>query len=211
MSRAIGYVRVSTQDQAENGVSLAMQRQKVEAYCALHDLELVDVICDDGYSAKDLKRPSVQRLLSMVDAGEIDAVVIYKLDRLSRRIRDVLDLVDRFEQGGIGFHSSQETLDTKSAIGRFVLRTLASLAEMERDLIADRTRDAMAHLKKEGKVYSRPTFGDAATVTWMRSERQAGRSYAQVAEALNQRGIPTARGGKWGASTVFGLLKAHAA
>jgi site-specific DNA recombinase len=87
-----------------------MQRQKIEGYCSLHDLDLAEVICDDGYSAKSLNRPGVQRLLALVDAGEAEAVIIYKLDRLSRRTRDVLDLVDRFAKVGVGFHSIQETL-----------------------------------------------------------------------------------------------------
>lgn len=209
MSNAIGYIRVSTQGQAEDGVSLTMQRQKIEAYCSLHDLDLAEVICDDGYSAKSLNRPGVQRLLALVDTGEAEAVIIYKLDRLSRRTRDVLDLVDRFEKAGVSFHSIQETLDTKSAIGRFVLRTLASLAEMERDLISDRTKDAMAHLKAEGKVCSRSTFSDQDTITWMRQGHQAGRSYAELATEINYRGVETARGGTWHASTVHSVLKAH--
>ena len=145
----------------------------------------------------------------MVDASEAETVIIYKLDRLSRRTRDVLDLVDRFEKAGIGFHSIQETLDTKSTFGRFVLRTLASLAEMERDLISDRTKDAMAHLEAEGKVYSCPTFSDQDTITWMRRGHQAGRSYAELATELNHRGVETARGGTWHASTVHSVLKAH--
>jgi site-specific DNA recombinase len=110
VSNAIGYIRISTQGQAEDGITLTMQRQKIEGHCSLHDLDLAEVICDDGYSAKVLNRPGVQRLLALVDAGEAEAVIIYKLDRLSRRTRDVLDLVDRFEKAGVGFHSIQETL-----------------------------------------------------------------------------------------------------
>jgi site-specific DNA recombinase len=209
MGRIIGYVRVSTEGQAQDGISLEVQRQKVEEYCDLHDLPLAEVICDDGYSAKNLNRPGMQRLLVMVAAGEIDAVVCYKWDRISRRTRDVLDLVERFEQASVALHSIQESLDTKSAIGRFVLRTLASLAEMERDLISERTKDAMAHLKTAGKLYSRPTFSDQHTILWMRQGHQAGRSYAELATELNHRGVETARGGIWHASTVQRVLKAH--
>jgi site-specific DNA recombinase len=85
VSNAIGYIRISTQGQTDDGISLTMQRQKIEGYCSLHDLDLAEVICDDGYSAKVLNRPGVQGLLALVDAGEAEAVIIYKLDRPSRR------------------------------------------------------------------------------------------------------------------------------
>jgi DNA invertase Pin-like site-specific DNA recombinase len=94
MGTIIGYVRVSTEGQAQDGISLEMQRQKVEVYCGLHNLPLAEVICDDGYSAKNLNRPGMQRLLVMVAAAEVDAVVCYKLDRISHRTSDVLDLVE---------------------------------------------------------------------------------------------------------------------
>lgn len=207
MKRTIGYLRVSTEGQAKDGISLEMQEQKVSAYCALHDWTLSEVISDEGYSAKSLSRPGMQRLLAMVNAGEIGTVVVYKLDRLSRRTRDVLDLVERLERAGVALHSIQESLDTKSAIGRFVLRTLASLAEMERDLIVERTKDAMQHLKAQGKVYSRPRFADREVIAWLRDERAAGRSYDELAELLTAKGIETARGGKWQGSTVRKILR----
>ena len=76
MSNAIGYIRISTQGQAEDRISLTMQRQKIEANCSLHDLDLAEVICDDGYSAKSFNRPGVQSLLALIDAGEAEAVII---------------------------------------------------------------------------------------------------------------------------------------
>jgi site-specific DNA recombinase len=204
--KAIGYIRVSTDGQAESGVSLGMQRTKVEAYCHLHDVELVEMICDDGYSAKNLQRPGIQKLLGMVDAGQVEAVVVYKLDRLSRRTRDVLDLVERFERANVAFHSIQESLDTKSAIGRFVLRTLASLAEMERDLISERTRDALAHLKAEGKHLGRIGFQNQQAIDEMKALHGRGWSYREIARDLAARGVPTDRGGNWTASTIRQVL-----
>jgi site-specific DNA recombinase len=206
MRGTIGYTRVSTDMQRQDGISLAMQRQKIAGYCMLKDLVLSEVIVDEGLSAKNLKRPGLQRLLAMVDRGEVEGVVVYKLDRLSRRTRDILDLVERFETAGVSLHSLHESLDTQSAVGRFVLRTLASLAEMELDLIRERTKDAMQHLKAEGKVYSRPRYLDEARIAWMMAERHAGRSYAEIAKLLNVQGVPTARGGRWYHSTVRQLL-----
>jgi DNA invertase Pin-like site-specific DNA recombinase len=202
MRQVIGYLRVSTEGQATDGVSLDLQAQKIAAYCALHGWPLGELIQDDGVSAKNLQRPGIQRVLAMVDAGAVEAVIVYKLDRLSRRTKDVLDLVERFERADVGFHSIQEHLDTKSAIGRFVLCTLASLAEMERDLISERTIDAMAHCKAHGKVYSRPRYLDQERIAWMLAQRQAGRSYHDIAAALNAAGVPTARGGRWQGNTV---------
>jgi site-specific DNA recombinase len=204
--RAIGYVRVSTDGQADHGISLDMQRTKVEAYASLHDLELVEVICDEGWSAKSLQRPGVQRMLARVDAGEVEAVVVYKLDRLSRRTRDVLDLVERFERANVALHSIQESLDTQSAIGRFVLRTLASLAEMERDLISERTRDALAHVKAQGKHVGRIGFADADVIRGIKRCRAEGWTYQDIVADLNARQVPTARGGQWSVSTVHQIV-----
>jgi DNA invertase Pin-like site-specific DNA recombinase len=204
--KAIGYGRVSTDGQAENGVSLEMQRAKIEAYCQLHDLELIDTIVDAGYSAKTLKRPGIVRLLSMVDAGGVVAIVVYKLDRLSRSTKDILGLVERFEQANVAFHSIQESLDTKSAIGRFVLRTLASLAEMERDLISERTRDAMTHAKAQGKHMGREGFRGVEVIAQMRTLRAQGFSYDDIARDLNVRQVPTDRGGAWAGNTVRRIL-----
>ena len=195
--RAIGYVRVSTDGQADHGVSLEMQRTKVEAYAGLHDLALVEVICDEGWSAKSLQRPGVQQMLARVEAGEVAAVVVVKLDRLSRRTRDVLDLVERFERANVALHSIQESLDTKSAIGRFVLRTLASLAEMERDLISERTKDALAHVKAQGKRLGRIGFTDKDVIREIQNHRAEGWTYQDIVADLNARQVPTARGGQW--------------
>ena len=204
--KAVGYVRVSTEGQAENGVSLDMQRQKVEAYCHLHELDLIELITDDGYSAGSLDRPGMQRLLAMVDEGAVDAVVVYKLDRISRRTKHMLDLVDRFELANVAFHSIQESLDTKSAIGRFVLRTLASLAEMERDLISERTRDALQHAKASGKHMGRIGFQNTTVLQEMKTRHKQGWSYREIARDLNARQVPTDRGGRWASATVRQMI-----
>jgi site-specific DNA recombinase len=204
--KVMGYTRVSTEGQVEHGVSLAVQRAKIEAYGALHELPLGEVIEDAGYSAKRLARPGMARLLRSVDAGDCRAVIVCKLDRLSRSTRDVLELIERFERRGVALHSIEEHLDTQSAVGRFVLRTLASLAEMERDLIGERTKEAMAHLRDTGQVYCRPRFVDCEVLAWLRAQRLAGRSYGAMAAELQVKGIPTARGGGWHATTVRQLL-----
>lgn len=156
---AVGYVRVSTNEQAREGVSLDAQEAAIRAYAALHGLPLVEIIRDAGASAKDLERPGIQALLAQAADDELGAVVVLRLDRLSRRTRDLLELVERLETAGVALHSIHEHLDTQSAVGRFVLRTLASLAEMERDLIVERTREALRHKAQAGEWVGRVPLG----------------------------------------------------
>ena len=147
----IGYVRVSTEDQAKEGVSLDNQKAKIEAYCQLKDLELREIIEDAGISAKNLKRPGVQKVLKVARRKEIDAVVVYKLDRIFRSTIDALETTKAFEKWGVSFHSIQETLDTRSAMGKFFFTLTAALAEMERRLIGERTKAALSHKKSKNE------------------------------------------------------------
>ena len=143
--KAIGYVRVSTEDQAREGVSLENQKTKIRAYCGLKELELVELVEDAGISAKNLNRPGVQRVLNMAHRKEVDAVIVYKLDRMFRSTVDALETTKLFDKWGISFHSIHETLDTQSAMGRFFFTLTAALAEMERGITGGRTRAAFRH------------------------------------------------------------------
>ncbi len=126
----IGYARVSTEDQAGNGVSLDAQRHRLEAYCAAHGLTLARVEEDAGISArKTTNRPALQRALVALRRGDAAGLVAIKLDRLSRTTRDVLDLVARAEKEDWALHSIEERLDTSSPQGRFVVTLLGALAQ----------------------------------------------------------------------------------
>jgi site-specific DNA recombinase len=172
-----GYTRVSTAEQAAEGVSLAAQRAKIEAYAVVKDWTLGEVIVDAGVSAKTLKRPGLARLVTLVKARAVDVVMVTKLDRLSRRVRDVYDLVELFERRGVALVSLQESLDATTATGRAMIGLLAVMNQLERETIGERTRDAMQHLKASGQVYSRPVFDDAATLAEIHSLRAAGATY----------------------------------
>src|ERR1019366_7210832 len=119
--KAIGYVRVSTEKQADCGVSLEAQSEKVRAMAVVQGAELAEVIIDAGESAKSLNRPGMARLLSLVDAGAVDTVIIAKLDRLTRSVADLAELLKRFERRGVSLVSVADSLDTRSAAGRLVL------------------------------------------------------------------------------------------
>jgi site-specific DNA recombinase len=145
--KVVGYCRVSTEDQAREGVSLAAQHVKIEAYALVKDWILAEVIRDEGVSAKSLVRPGLQRLLALVEAGQVEAVIIYKLDRLTRSVADLDKLMKLFERKGVALVSLQESLDATTATGRLMMNLLASVSQWEREVIGERTRDAMQHLK----------------------------------------------------------------
>jgi site-specific DNA recombinase len=160
--RLIGYVRVSTEDQATNGVSLDAQCERLRAYVTAHDFELVGIERDEGVSGKVApeRRPGLKRALNSIRAGKADGVVFYKLDRLSRAVRDILKLADDAKRQGWHLCSVTEHIDTSTAAGKFMLSILASLAEMEREQIGERTRFGMAQVAQEGRARSsRLPFG----------------------------------------------------
>ena len=196
--KAIGYIRVSTEDQAREGISLDNQEAKIKAYATLNGLDLVEIVKDAGISGKTLNRPGIARVLKMIEAREIEAIIVYKLDRLSRKTLDNLTLIESFDSNGIAFHSIMEKIDTKSAQGRFFLTILSALQQMERDLIAERTRDALAHKKAKREWTGRIPFGyrvedshlveDAeAMKTIQKAKRMKtdGKSIRDISEALN--------------------------
>lgn len=157
--KAIGYIRVSTDEQAREGISLENQRAKITAYCELHDLELVQVIEDPGKSGKDLNREGIRTLMGLVNGRKIDAVVVYKLDRLSRRVKDTLSLMELVEKRSVAFHSISERIDTKTAMGKFFLNIMASMNQWERDTISERTRDALQLKIAKGECAGQVPYG----------------------------------------------------
>jgi DNA invertase Pin-like site-specific DNA recombinase len=143
MGKWAAYARVSTGKQAASGLGLEDQRRKLLAWAEYngHDVEL---FVDAGESGKNTNRPELQRALSAIRRREFDGLVVVKLDRLSRSVRDLLNLMDEFRHaGGPGFVSCEEALDTTTAMGRFVLVIFGALAQLERELIGERTSAAL--------------------------------------------------------------------
>ena len=154
-NRTVAYVRVSTEDQAASGLGMEAQRRKIEAAAIVQDLDIVETIVDDGQSGKTLNRPGVTRLLEMVDRGEIHGIIIMKLDRLTRSVADLGGLLDRFTKRGVRLISCSESIDTESAGGRLVMNVLGSVAQWEREVIAERTSDALQAKRARGERFSR--------------------------------------------------------
>ena len=214
MKRAIGYIRVSTVDQATDGVSLSAQRAKIAAWCTVNDFELVTVFEDAGLSGASMgKRDGLAQALKA--AGKGVALVCYSMSRLARSTRDMLDIADRLEQQHADLVSLTEKIDTTSAAGRMVFKMLAVLNDFERDLIGERTKMALAHKKAKGEKYGPVPFGyeeiegrlievrrEAAAVVKICRMRERGVAYRQIADRLNSDGVTGKRGGQWHASTV---------
>ena len=220
--KAIGYIRVSTEKQADSGVSLEAQEAKIRAMAVVQGADLAEAIVDAGESAKSLNRPGMERLLSLVDAGAVDVVIIAKLDRLTRSVADLAELLKRFERRGVSLVSVADSLDTRSAAGRLVLNIMVSVSQWEREAIGERTRDAMSHKRAKGERVGTVPFGfrmadgsrleedpaEQDILSRIRHLKAAGNTTRQIAEELNRQGFTTRRGTAWRFQYVAAALKA---
>lgn len=219
--RAVGYARVSTRDQADNGHSLDAQRAKIEAYATLHELALVEIAIDDGYSGKSLERPGMGRMLDLIRRRAVDVVVVAKLDRITRSVRDLGELIERFQGSGVEFASVADNIDTATASGRLVLNVMGSVAQWERETIAERTADALAHLRANGKRVSRfapfgyrltpdgrcePDAHEQKAVKLIRRLRSEGMTLNAIADELAAQGYDARNGQRLSAKVVRSVL-----
>lgn len=221
--RVVAYARVSTTDQADNGVSLEAQTAKLAAYASLYDLQIVETITDAGESAKSLNRPGLQRALAMLRKGEADGLVIVKLDRLTRSVADWQTLIDGFfgERAGKQLMSVSDSIDTRTAAGRLVLNVLLSVAQWERETTAERTREALRHKIRNGERVGKVRFGydlaadgvglvensaEQQAIATMVELRQAGATFRAIAAELSGRGIEPKESSKWDHSAVRRIL-----
>lgn len=225
VNQAIAYVRVSTHEQASEGVSLAAQEERIRAYCTMAGLDLVAVIRDEGISAsKEMAtRPGGAELLSLVADKGIKNIVALKLDRLFRDAADCLNQTRAWDAAGISLHlidMGGTAINTGTAMGRFFITMAAGFAELERNMIAERTAAALAHKKAHGEAYSPTPLGfnrdgkrlvangqEQETIKRIKSWHTEGVSMQEIARRLNDAGTPTKKGGKWYASTVSNILK----
>jgi len=159
--RTVGYIRVSSKEQAEEGISLEVQRAKLEAYAGLYDLDMVIVLADEGKSAGNLRRPGVQEALRMLRDDEADAILVYHLDRLTRRQADLAHLLDKyFEKDRWQLMSVTQQLDTRTAAGRMVINVLGSVLQWQREDVGEKTSVALQHKMAKGEAIGGPApFG----------------------------------------------------
>lgn len=210
MQNAIGYLRVSTAGQVEDGVSLDAQRAKVEAWALANDYTLLGVQVDAGLSGgRADNRPGLQRAIAEA-CRQKAALVVYSLSRLARSTRDTLAIGEQLDRAGADLVSLSEKIDTTSAAGKMVFRMLAVLSEFERDQISERTKSALQHMRAQGcRVSGRIPYGfdlvsdgkrlvpneaEQAGIATMRRLRAEGKSLRKIAEALRADGIETKSG-----------------
>ena len=226
---AIGYIRVSTEQQADSGLSLAAQRRKITAQAVVNDYALAGIVEDAGASAKTLDRPGWARIMRAVRAGQVDAVIVAKLDRATRSVADLGRLLESFRKArradggrGVALVSCAEGLDTASHTGRLIVHILGSVAEWEREECAARTSTALQQKKAQGRRHCHiapfgSTWRDGRRVDQAGEQliladiighRRGGLSWAKVADQLNADGHRTRTGATW---TRQGAQQIHAA
>ncbi|MGB3412055.1 MAG: recombinase family protein [Microthrixaceae bacterium] len=207
----VAYCRVSTEEQANEGYSIEGQAQKLRAYAELHELGEVTLVTDAGLSGKNMDRPGLQQIRSMASAGHLSNVLLYRLDRLSRDLGDLILLADEFGAAGVGLHSVHEKLDLGSATGRMFFHIIGAFAQFYREQLAENVTMGMAQARAQGRWTNRPPTGykltdgllvpneHASTVRRIFAMRGENASYKTIAEAT---GINH--------STVLAILKNRA-
>lgn len=209
--KAIGYIRVSTAKQVHEGISLEAQAEKIAAYCDLKDMDLTGIVTDAGKSGAKSNREGFQEVLSMCQAGKVTAVVVYSISRFTRSTKDLLEFVDRHViKGNVELHSISESLDTSTATGRFMLKVMGAMNELEREQAGERTKAALSHKREKGEKtggdvpfgYSLAADGRAlikdeqeqAIIRLIESLKAGGHSDNAIAKYLNANGYRTKRG-----------------
>lgn len=177
----------------------------------VHNAELLDIIVDGGESAKSLQRAGMDRLLALVESRSVEAVIVAKLDRLTRSVKDLCTLLERFERRGVALISVAESLDTGSAAGRLVLNIMTAVSQWEREAIGERTRDALRHKRRQRErvgniaygyrlapdgVHVEPDDAEQAALTRI-DQLRTNHTLREIAQNLNEHGFRTRRGSSW--------------
>jgi len=220
--KAVGYVRVSTQGQADDGVSLESQKAKIRAFCDLHDYELTGIYEDAGISGTKADREGLQGAMAALQKGSV--LVVYSMSRLSRNAAHMLALSQLLEKRGIDLASLSENIDTSTAAGKMYFTVSAAFNQLFRDQIAENTKAALANKKANNEKYSPVPFGykevegrlvevkkEAMVVAEILKLREQGHTLTSIADRLNDRGLQGKKGGRWYASTISYIIKRQAA
>lgn len=223
MKAAIAYIRVSTERQATEGVSLEAQQARIKQWCQANGYELVQIEVDAGISGKSMDtRKGLQAALAGLQKDMV--LVSYSLSRLARSTKDALEIAERVSKKKASLVSLSEQLDGTTAAGRMMMQMMMVLAEFERNLIAERTTSALQHKKRTGQKYCNQTpYGfeaiegrlievkaEADVVAEIQQARDSGKTLQSICDSLNHRGIPTKTGKQWQPATVHLLLKRSA-
>lgn len=201
--KAIGYCRVSTDEQGDSGLGLESQEATIKAEAARRGWELNPWMYTDVASGKSLRgRLEFAAVMAQLEAGTAEVLIVAKLDRLSRSVSDFAAILALSQEQGWALDVCDLGVDTTTPSGKMVAQIMMVLAEWEREMIGDRTRNALAQARANGQQLGRPSGVTPATLGMIRMLRTADMSYGKIADALTREGVPTAQGGQWRASTV---------
>lgn len=217
------YCRVSTEEQARDGFSIHAQKDKLSKYAQANDWQIYDYYIDDGISGKNLsERPEVTRLINDIKAGLVENVLVYKLDRITRSVKDLIYLIELFDKYGCTFNSQTEKIDTSNAVGRMFVKIIGIFAEFERENLAERVTLGYEQKTKEGNytntngVYGYDYIPGKQILKINEFESHyvnkiyewfiEGNSMLSIAKKLENLSVPTKRGGKWHQSTIRSIL-----
>ncbi len=232
--KAVGYLRVSTQDQVEEGLSLEMQERRIRAYCEAQGFVLIRIFKDEGISGSKLSiRPGVQEAIEV--ACEEKAVLVFlKLDRLARSVVDAIHLAERLKKCGAHMASIEEKIDTTSAMGEFIYILMSALSQLERKTTAERTKSVLRHKRDKGEVYGQAPYGfergeqigmspkGKAThalvecgaeqgimemIRELREDHSKPETFINISARLNNLGLRTRRGTLWKRDRVWEIYK----
>lgn len=216
------YVRVSTQEQAREGFSIPAQIESLRAFCKSQGWEIVEEYTEEGKSAKDLERPKMQKMMKDIKKRKFELVLVHKLDRLTRSVSDLYELLEYFEKYDVKFRSATEVYDTTTAMGKLFLTLVAALAQWERENLAERVKFGIHQMIDEGK---RPgghspygyKFEKDFSCTIIEEEAQWVKKifswyaedfgYRKIAERLNELNVKPRIADTWNHNTIVGMVK----
>ncbi|WP_161525896.1 recombinase family protein [Trichococcus alkaliphilus] len=223
--RCVGYVRVSTQEQAEEGYSIDAQIQTIQEYCQRENMECVGVYVDRGKSGKNIKgRPEMQQLLQDAESGQFDAVVVWKISRVARNLMNLLEIVNVLQKQDIAFYSISEKFQVDTTTGRFMLQIMASVNELERNQIAENVKLGMTKRafdggwnggrilgydnveNENGKKVLQVNKEEAKLIHMIFQEAATGKGYRAIANSFNRSGYKTKQGNPFSTIAVKDIL-----
>ena len=220
--KAYGYARVSTQGQKDEGVSLDHQQERIAAWCKANGHDLEKVYVETGSGGRADNRPELQKAMTAVcKAGGI--LVVYSLSRFSRSVKDTLHLTEQLDRSHAHLSSLSESLDTSSAMGRMLYVLMNAMNAFEREVIAERTRNALGHMRRNNRRISAkipfgytlaedgdtllPNAHEQSAISRIVERRSQGMTLAAIAETMTTEGVKTREGGRWFPATIAAILE----
>lgn len=205
--KAAIYVRVSTQDQAQHGFSLDAQQDSLMNYAKALGYEIFKIYRDEGKSAKDLKRPELQQMLQDAESKKFSAIFIYKLDRFSRSLKDLILTIDKLKELGVDFVSLQDKIETASASGKLMFHIISAFAEFERNIIGDRTKFGMERKAKEGGFITKAPKGYKLLNKQLIVDKEKAQQVQKIFEEFLNSNISLTQLAKKNSLTTAGIIK----